>query len=167
MSEIVAVRIDSRLIHGQTANLWTGHWNCDRYILIDDETANDPTLKSVMRIACPSSVKLSVLTEEKAVAFLTEPGHYGNEKIVIIVKFLTGLVKLIEAGVKFDCNRIVVGTMVIGSNRTKVINKNIKLSDEDIVLFHKIDESGYQIDYQLVPSVDSEPFMPMLAAIEK
>ncbi len=166
MSEIVAVRIDSRLIHGQTANLWTGHWNCDRYIIIDDETANDPTLKAVMRIACPPSVKLSVLTEEKALAYLTEAGHYGNEKIVIIVKFLTGLVKLIEAGCKFDCGRIVVGTMVIGEKRKKVINKNVKVSDEDIALFHKLADAGYEIDFQVIPTVASEPFMPMLETVE-
>ncbi len=166
MSEIVAVRIDSRLIHGQTANLWTGHWNCDRYIVIDDETANDPTLKAVMRIACPANVKLSVLTEDKAVAYLSEKDHYGSEKIVIIVKFLTGLTKLIEAGVKFDCGKIIVGTMVIGQDRKYVINKNIKVSDEDIKLFHQIDEAGYDIEFQLVPSVKAESFMPMLATVE-
>ncbi len=165
MSKIVAVRIDSRLIHGQTANLWHGHWNCDRYIIIDDETANDPTLKSVMRIACPPGIKLSVLTEEKAVQFLTEPNHYGDEKIVIIVKFLTGLVKLAEAGVEIS-NTIVVGTMIIGKDRTKVINKNIKVSDEDIAQFHILSEKGYHFIHQVVPTMAQEEFMPMLAAVE-
>lgn len=166
MSKIVAVRIDSRLIHGQTANLWTGHWNCDRYIVIDDETANDPTLKAVMRIACPANVKLSVLTEEKAVQYLSDKGHYGDEKIVIIVKFLTALTKLIDAGVKFDCGKINVGTMVIGADRKYVINKNIKVSDEDIQLFHQIEKAGYAIEYQLVPAVDAVDFMPLLATVE-
>lgn len=166
MSTIVAVRIDSRLIHGQTANLWTGHWNCDRYIIIDDETANDPTLKSVMRMACPPSVKLSVLTEEKAVSYLCDPTHYGNERIVIIVKFLTGLSKLIKAGFKFDCDTIVVGTMVIGEKRTKVINKNLKVSDEDIQLLHELEDAGYKLIHQLVPTVEAQDFMPMLKSVE-
>ena len=166
MSKIVAVRIDSRLIHGQTANLWHGYWNCDRYIIIDDETANDPTLKAVMRIACPQGIKLSVITEEKAVEYFCEEGHYGNEKIVIIVKFLSGLVKLLQAGVKFDCNRIVVGTMVIGEGRDKVINKNIRLSDEDIKHFHYIADQGIELVYQVVPTMDAEQFMPMMAAVE-
>lgn len=165
MSEIVAVRIDSRLIHGQTANLWHGYWNCDRYIIIDDETANDPTLKSVMRIACPSGIKLSVLTEEKAVQFLTEPGHYGNERIVVIVRFLTGLVKLAEAGVALSKN-IVVGTMIIGKDRTRVINKNVKVSEEDIRCLHELDEKGYHFVYQVIPTVAAEEFMPMLAAVK-
>ena len=165
MSKIVAVRIDSRLIHGQTANLWHGYWNCDRYIIIDDETANDPTLKAVMRIACPSGIKLSVLTEEKAVEFLTDPGHYGNERIVVIVKFLTGLVKLAEAGVQL-ADTIVVGTMIIGEDRKKVINKNIKVSPEDIECLHKLDDMGYKLVYQMVPTMDQEAFMPMLAAVE-
>lgn len=165
MSEIVAVRIDSRLIHGQTANLWHGYWNCDRYIIIDDETANDPTLKAVMRIACPTGIKLSVLTEEKAVTFLTDPGHYGNERIVVIVRFLTGLAKLVDAGVKLS-DKIVVGTMVIGEDRKKVINKNIKVSETDIKCFHHIDEKGYKFVYQMVPTMDQEDFMPMLARVE-
>ena len=165
MSKIVAVRIDSRLIHGQTANLWNGHWNCDRYIIIDDETANDPTLKSVMRIACPTGIKLSVLTEEKALQFLTEPNHYGNEKIVLIVRFLTGLVKLADAGVEM-AKDIIVGTMVIGEDRTKVINKNIKVSEEDIQCFHKLEEKGYHFVHQVVPTMDREEFMPMLANVE-
>ena len=165
MSKIVAVRIDSRLIHGQTANLWHGYWNCDRYIIIDDETANDPTLKSVMRIACPTGIKLSVLTEEKAVQFLTEPNHYGNERIVIIVRFLTGLVKLAEAGVQLN-DTIVVGTMVIGADRTRVINKNLKISDTDIRCFHELADKGYNFVHQVVPTMDAEPFMPMLATVE-
>ncbi|MBQ1827119.1 MAG: PTS sugar transporter subunit IIB [Erysipelotrichaceae bacterium] len=165
MSKIVAVRIDSRLIHGQTANLWHGHWNCDRYIVIDDETANDPTLKSVMRLACPQGIKLSVLTEEKAVQYLTEPNHYGNEKIVIIVKFLTALVKLVEAGVQLS-DTIVVGTMVIGEDRTKVINTNVKVSDEDIKYFHQLADRGYNIIYQVVPTMGQEDFMPLLASVE-
>jgi PTS system mannose-specific IIB component len=166
MSEIVAVRIDSRLIHGQTANLWHGYWNCDRYIIIDDETATNPTLKGVMRIACPNGIKLSVLTEQQAVQYLTEPGHYGSERIVIIVKFLTGLVKLVQAGVKLDCGKIVVGTMVIGKDRTKVINKNIKVSDQDIQDFHTLADAGYQLVYQLVPTMAAEDFLPMLAGVE-
>ena len=166
MSQIVAVRVDSRLIHGQTANLWHGYWNCDRYIIIDDETANDPTLKAVMRIACPQGIKLSVLTEDKAVEYLTEDGHYGNEKIVIIVKFLSGLVKLIEAGVKLDCNKIVVGTMVIGEGRNKVINKNVKLSDEDIQQFHYLADKGIELVHQVVPTMDAQEFMPLMATVE-
>ena len=165
MSKIVAVRIDSRLIHGQTANLWHGHWNCDRYIIIDDETALDPTLKSVLRIACPTGIKLSVLTEEKALEYLTDPGHYGNEKIVVIVRFLTGLVKLAEAGVEL-ADTIVVGTMVIGEDRTRVINKNIKISDTDIQCFHALEEKGYHFVYQMVPTMTQEEFMPMLASVE-
>ncbi len=166
MSEIVAVRIDSRLIHGQTANLWTGYWSADRYIVIDDETANDPTLKAVMRVACPASVKLSVLTEKKAVDFLTEPNHYGNEKIVIIVKYLTSLTQLVDAGFKFDCGTIVVGTMVIGEGRDKVINKNVKVSDEDIQLFHKLDDAGYKLVHQVAPTMAAEDFMQLLATVE-
>ncbi len=166
MSEIVAIRIDSRLIHGQTANLWHGYWNCDRYIVIDDETANDPALKAVMRIAAPAGIKLSVLTEETAVKYLSEPGHYGNEKIVIITKWLSSLVKIVEAGIPFKCH-ITVGTMVIGEGRNKEVNKNVRVNDEDIKNFHYLADKGIEIVYQVIPTMPREDFMPMLATVEK
>ena len=56
--------------------------------------------------------------------------------------------------------------MVIGSQRNKVINKNIKVSDEDIKLLHEIDNAGYKIVYQLVPTVEAQDFMPMLKTVE-
>ena len=51
---VCAIRIDERLIHGQVATLWQGAWNCNRIMVIDSKSANDPILKSVLKIACPT-----------------------------------------------------------------------------------------------------------------
>ena len=51
---VCAIRIDERLIHGQVATLWQGSWNCNRIMVIDTKSANDPMLKSVLKIACPT-----------------------------------------------------------------------------------------------------------------
>ena len=52
---VCAIRIDERLIHGQVATLWQGAWNCNRIMVIDSKSANDPILKSVLKIACCAS----------------------------------------------------------------------------------------------------------------
>ena len=82
---VCAIRIDERLIHGQVATLWQGSWNCNRIMVIDAKSANDPILKSVLKIACPTGVKLSVLEAEKAAANLLS-GKYGRERITIVTK---------------------------------------------------------------------------------
>ena len=74
---VCAIRIDERLIHGQVATLWQGSWNCNRIMVIDTKSANDPMLKSVLKIACPTGVRLSVLEPDTAAANL-QSGKYGK-----------------------------------------------------------------------------------------
>ena len=80
---VCAIRIDERLIHGQVATLWQGSWNCNRIMVIDTKSANDPMLKSVLKIACPTGVRLSVLEPDTAAANL-QSGKYGKERITIV-----------------------------------------------------------------------------------
>lgn len=57
--EIVNVRIDERLIHGQVAAVWTNTLNATRIMVIDDMAAKDEIQKIALKMACPSTVKLS------------------------------------------------------------------------------------------------------------
>ena len=67
---IVAARIDNRLLHGIVANQWVPQYRPQRLMVIDDEYANDPTKKAAMRMAKPSGVALSIISEETALAEL-------------------------------------------------------------------------------------------------
>ena len=62
---IVGARIDFRLIHGQVANLWSNARQVSRFMVVDDEVSQDATQKQVLRMACPATVKLSVLPVDK------------------------------------------------------------------------------------------------------
>ena len=92
---VCAIRIDERLIHGQVATLWQGSWNCNRIMVIDTKSANDPMLKSVLKIACPTGVRLSVLEPDTAAANL-QSGKYGKERITIVTKTPGNLLRLID-----------------------------------------------------------------------
>ena len=92
---VCAIRIDERLIHGQVATLWQGSWNCNRIMVIDTKSANDPMLKSVLKIACPTGVRLSVLEPDTAAANL-QSGKYGKERITIVTTTPGNLLRLID-----------------------------------------------------------------------
>jgi len=159
-----AIRIDERLIHGQVATLWQGVWNCNRIIVIDTKSAEDPILKSVLRIACPGSVNLSVLTADKAAANLAS-GKYGSERITIVTKTPSNLVTLLNNGFKFDCE-VTVGNMSNGEGKKRVTN-NICVTKDDIADFHKLADDGCRLVKQLVPSESASDFMPLLKAAEE
>lgn len=161
---VCAIRIDERLIHGQVATLWQGAWNCHRIMVIDSKSANDPILKSVLKIACPSGVKLSVLEAEKAAANL-QSGKYGRERITIVTKTPQCICDLIDYGYHLEAD-VTVGNMSNGANKKRV-SKNICVTEEDVKNFHRLNETGCKLFSQMVPSEAPSPFMPMLAAALK
>lgn len=156
---VCAIRIDARLIHGQVATLWQGTWNCNRIMVIDSKSANDPMLKSVLKIACPSTVRLSVLEAETAAANLLS-GKYGAERITIVTKDPANLLTLIEKGYKLETD-VTVGNMSNGMGKVKV-TRNIAVSAEEAESFKKLNELGYKLFSQTVPSEVPSPFMPQL-----
>lgn len=161
---VTAIRIDERLIHGQVATLWQGAWNCNRIMVIDEKSANDPILKSVLRIACPGSVKLSVIDAQKASANLLS-GKYGSERITIVTKTPANIITLLDGGFKPQCE-VTVGNMSNGEGKKRV-TKNICVTEADISDFRQLDSQGIKLVQQLVPSEAATDFMPLLEAAEK
>ena len=161
---VTAIRIDERLIHGQVATLWQGAWNCNRIIVIDAKSANDPILKSVLRIACPGAVKLTVLDAQKAAANPAS-GKYGNERITIVTKTPANIIALTEGCFKPECD-VTVGNMSNGEGKKRV-TKNICVTEADIADFHQLNSQGIKLVQQLVPSEAATEFMPLLETAEK
>ena len=158
---VCAIRIDERLIHGQVATLWQGSWSCHRIMVIDKQSANDPVLKSVLKIACPAGVKLSVLEPEKAAANLLS-GKYGNERITIVTKKPQCIVDLHDLGYQIQVP-ITVGNMS-NDHTKKRIAKNISVTEEDVKNFRLLNDLGCTLVSQMVPSDVPAPFIPMMDA---
>lgn len=64
---ICNVRIDDRLIHGQTAAMWLPHYKVNRVVIISDEIAKDEMRKALLKMGCPQQTKLSVFDVDSAV----------------------------------------------------------------------------------------------------
>lgn len=161
---VCAIRIDARLIHGQVATLWQGVWNCNRIMVIDSKSANDPMLKSVLKIACPAAVRLSVLEAETAAANLLS-GKYGAERITIVTKDPSNLLTLLEKGFRPECD-ITVGNMSGGNGKVRV-NRNIACTPGEVESFKKLDGMEIKLFSQTVPSEVPSPFMPQLESALK
>lgn len=145
---IVGVRIDFRLIHGQVANLWANAKQVSRFMVVDDQLATDDMQKQVLRMACPASVKLSVLPLAKASANI-QAGKYDAQHLFILAKKPETLLRLIESGVQLP--EINVGNMS-SLNEVKRVGLNIGMDEGDIEAFKKLQEKGIHMYAQMVPS---------------
>lgn len=143
------VRVDSRGIHGQVATAWVPHLDVNRIIVIDDIAIKDETQKIALKMAKPNSVKLSILSTNKAKERLEDKNSYLDEEILVIIQRIETLKKLAEIGYKFK--EVNLGNV---PNRpgTKSYGKTIHLIKEEVDIIKNLIADGTNFTAQMVPS---------------
>lgn len=145
---IVNARIDERLIHGQVAGIWTTSLDTQRIVVANREAAEDPLQKSSLRLAAPSTMRLSVLSPEKAAVNINK-GKYGKQRIFLLFKTPRDVLDFVEAGGKI--NELTVGNISY-KDGAKEITKSIKLMPQEETIFLNLADTGMIIKAQLVPN---------------
>lgn len=155
---IVNVRIDERLIHGQVAGIWAPSLHTQRIIVINDEAAADTLQKSSLKMAAPTSMRLSVLPVESAAKNIRS-GKYGKQRLFLVFKNPTDVLRYLKAGGKLT--HVNVGNMSYKEG-SKDITKSIKVLDEEIDVFESIAAMDINVTAQLVPNDPVIDFMDKL-----
>ncbi|MGO2082951.1 PTS system mannose/fructose/N-acetylgalactosamine-transporter subunit IIB [Vagococcus sp.] len=155
---ITGVRIDGRLIHGQVANLWVPKLGITRVMVVDSDVVTSDIEKNSLKLATPSGIKLSVLTPEKAATNLLA-GRYDSQKVLIVVKRPSYLVKLVELGMPLEVVNVGNMSRVDGS---KTITKSVNVLDQDVQDFELLHAKGVKLIHQMVPSDNESSFMELL-----
>ena len=82
---IVLARIDNRLLHGIVATQWAGRSGAQRIMIIDDTVANNELTKASMKLARPTGMAISIITEEAALNNF-KAGKYNDHTVCVLVK---------------------------------------------------------------------------------
>lgn len=146
MAEIVLARIDDRLIHGQVMTAWLQYSKGNHIVIVDDETAADDFLKSVLSMSIPVGIKFNVFNCSEGGEFLKNLS--GDSKVIILAKVPETFLKLIEAGV--NLKQIIIGGMGANVNRRKFY-KNISASDSERETFKQIISLGTIVTIHVIP----------------
>jgi mannose/fructose/N-acetylgalactosamine-specific phosphotransferase system component IIB len=146
----VYVRVDDRLIHGQTIVAWCPALGIKEIIGIDDESAKNPTIKSIMKMSVPQSYKTEILTTEEANTLLKETS--GDTRLVIVKS--PGKLTQIAGAIK-GCENIMLGNI---SKRPESIHKLpgatgiFYLSDRDVKDIDELVKQGFTVNFQQMPN---------------
>ena len=155
---IVNTRIDERLIHGQVAGIWSPSLSTQRIIVANDEAATDPLQKSSLRMAAPSSMRLSVLGVEAAAKNI-QSGKYGKQRLFLLFKNPKDVLRFIEA--QGPIKTVNVGNMSYKEGAREV-TKSIQVLPEEEQIFETIASKGVTVTAQLVPNDPVVDFMKKL-----
>lgn len=155
---LINVRIDSRLIHGQVATMWTRNLNASRIMIVDNQVVKSKVQKATLKTAVPAGVHLSILTTKGAAKRITS-GQYNGQRVFLIVKNPQVLNQLVNSSVKLP--NINVGNMSM-SQGARQVAKSVAVTSDDVAIFRKLADQGLIFYHQMVPNDKQEEFMPMI-----
>lgn len=156
---IIHVRIDERLIHGQVATVWCNTLGATRIMVVNDSASKDEIQKSVLKLATPPGVKLSVLSIDDAVARI-KSGKYDSDKVFVIVKSPDDCIRLIESGISIT--EINVGNMAFKEGAMQ-IKKSVNVTKKDIENFKKLNSMGIKLTARMIPDESENNFMDFIS----
>ena len=144
------VRVDDRLIHGQTIIAWCPTLLIKEIIAIDDESAKNPMLKSIMKMGVPATYKTNIVTTEEAKQLLAQEGS-GNRLVIVRLPS-----KLLDIEIEIaDAELVILGNI---AKREDTIHKVggatsiFYLSDNDVTIIDSLVAKGIEVCFQQLPS---------------
>lgn len=159
MSGILLFRIDERLVHGQIVTAWLGHTKANEMIVVDDKTANDSLMSSIIKMVVPPHVSVQVLTIAQTVILLAD--RDPEDRMMIIVKTPEIARKVLEGNCKEMSLDINMGNSGMAAGRTK-ITANVYLDESGIQELNRITELGYQVYFQTIPGTPGHKWEDLL-----
>lgn len=148
---IVLARIDNRLLHGIVATQWAGRSGAQRIMIIDDTVANNELTKASMKLARPTGMAISIITEETALNNF-KAGKYNDHTVFVLVKKPETLVKLSEIGVKIP-ELVIGGTVKPAEGEEAVkLSQRAYAKPDDIGAYKKLKAAGTKLYAQYVPA---------------
>lgn len=149
MKNLVLVRIDDRLIHGQVVTQWMKDTHANKVLIIDDKLPDDTFMKRVLKAAAPPGVKCIVKSIADSIPYIQGDPKTDDEAILVLVKYPSVIEALLDAGISIP--KVILGGMGIRGDR-KVFNRNVAANEEEVECMKRIVSKGSEMVYQLVPS---------------
>lgn len=159
----VYVRVDDRLIHGQTIVAWCPTLGIEEIVAVDDVSAQNPMLKSILTMGVPKNYKTHIVTTAEANDLLK---NKGDKNYLVIVKVPEKLSELQENIT--DCEQLILGNM---AKRPDTVHKVsgatgiFYLSDADVALLDSLADRGIDILFHQLPNASKLAWKAFRATI--
>lgn len=144
------VRVDDRLIHGQTIVAWCPTLKIDEIIAIDNVSAKNSMLKSIMTMSVPKIYKADIVTTEQAREILSQE---SDKNRLVIVKYPELLTKIKDVIKGAEC--IYLGNMAKREDTNHQMSGATGiffLSDKDIDEINALVNEGFKVTFHQLPN---------------
>lgn len=141
------IRVDDRMIHGQTCTRWALEYPCDGLIAVNDAAASNPVLKAAYKSA--SGKKTFVWTMEQFQAKCQKVLD-SKDRYFLITKNPVDMKKiLVDQGFKADIDKVIIGPCNDRPGATKLGN-NQSITQEEAQAIEDMTKAGYEVEFALL-----------------
>ncbi|MBU5213027.1 MULTISPECIES: PTS N-acetylgalactosamine transporter subunit IIB [Heyndrickxia] len=154
---ILATRIDNRLVHGQVGVTWTNTLGANLVVVANDEVSTDTVQQSLMEMVLPDTVQARFFTIEKTIKIIGKAAPH--QKILLVIKTPQDALKLVKGGVPIK--EINVGNMHFAEGK-KQLSATVSVDQDDIDTFKELDKLGIKLDVRGIPSERGRDMMDLL-----
>ncbi|MBE6083432.1 MAG: PTS sugar transporter subunit IIB [Tissierellaceae bacterium] len=155
---IVLSRIDDRLIHGQVMTSWLNVTGANKIVIVDNATAKDTFMKSILSSVVPANIKIDILTIDESIPVLKNYGD-SKDKVILLVKEPNAILELVENGIPLK--NVNIGGMGVKPGRNKLY-KNIYASKEERETLKKLIQREINVQIRIIAednAVDIEKYL--------
>ena len=141
------VRVDDRMIHGQTCTRWAMEYPCDGLVAVNDTAASNPVLKAAYKSASGKKTfvwtmeewrqKCQKVLDSKDRYFLITKNPVDMKKILVDQGFDPGVKDVIIG----PCNDS-PGTVKLGNNQS--------ITQEEAEALEAVMKAGYNVEFALL-----------------
>ena len=146
MKNIVLLRIDDRLLHGQVVVSWIPYLNVNEVLIIDNEYSEDEFMREIMKSSAPVNLSVHVLSVNDAAAFLTNKDE--GKRILILARSVESVKELMES---VKINTVNVGGLGAGPKRKRYYN-SIHLSDDELNILKEFAKNNIKVEVKMLPN---------------
>lgn len=157
MANILAARIDNRLIHGQVGMTWVNSLQANLILVANDEVSQDSVQQSLMDMVVPAGVTTRYFSIEKTLAVIGKAAD--RQKILLVCRTPQDVLRLTEGGLKLD--EWIVGNMHFAEGK-KQISPTVSVDKDDEAVLRKLHELGVKLTIKGVPSDAGQDLISLL-----
>lgn len=149
---IVALRLDDRLIHGQTGMMWTKELRVQGIVVANDNVAKDSTQQMALKMATPSNVKVIIKSVSDAIALLQNP-KANSMRILVLVNNIDDALVISKTFPDIEyVNLGNYGRMVQSSKKRVSILPEMRITIDDYMKIKELEETNDKTYFQMLPS---------------
>ena len=141
------IRVDDRMIHGQTCTRWALEYPCDGLIAVNDTAAKNPVLKAAYKSASGKKTFVWSLEDIKA---KSDKVIKSKDNYFLITKNPVDMKKiLVDQGFQPGIHTVIIGPCNDRPGATKLGN-NQSITQEEAQALEDIMNAGYEVEFALL-----------------